>query len=106
MSKEDSDRVLHDAFALLTGSGGSLTSRQARGERKDACEANSGALDNLKRTIDMCAEIHKRKRTRPADKPDLSDAGLSKLARFSDALDLHRYGKFVHLIPRIVNVVR
>lgn len=106
MPKEDSNRVLHDAFALLTGSGGSSTSRQARGERKGTCEANGGALDDLKRTIDLCAEVHKRKRSQPSSEPDLSDAGLSKLARFSDALDLHRYRKFVHLIPRIVNVVR
>lgn len=105
MSREDSNTVLSDAFALLAGSGGSSTSRQARGERKGACEAGSGALDNLKRTIDLCAEVHKRKRSQPSNEPDLSDAGLSKLARFSDALDLHRYRKFVHLIPRIVNVV-
>lgn len=107
MSREDSNTVLRDVIALSAISSGSTSARQARGERKGVCESSvGGTLHDLERTIDLCAEIHKRKRSQPSDKPDLTDAGLSKLARFSDALDLHRYGRFVHLIPRIVNVVR
>ena len=103
MSREDPDIVAREVTILASRLSSSTSSRQAR---KGCTETISGnIMVDFDRTIKMCDKIHKRKTSQPSDKPDLSDQGMYKLARFSDALDLHRYGRFVHLIPRIVNVV-
>ena len=36
----------------------------------------------------------------------LDDAALSKLARFTDGAALAPYAPFLHLVPRLVNIVR
>lgn len=105
MSREDPNVVLNSAAALMAGPSGPTKPRPTRGERRGTTESNATVMQNLQQTVDLCAAMRKRRRP-DNNEPDLSDAGLSKLARFSDALDLHRYSRFVHLIPRIVNVVR
>ena len=56
---------------------------------------------DLKRTLDCFPTSPKKRKVQP----DLSDQGLHELAWLTDSLDLQKYGGFLHLVPRIVNVV-
>lgn len=53
--------------------------------------------------LDEC--VQQRKRARPCAPDNLTDEALSKMARFTDKFNLQAYQKFLHYVPRIVNVV-
>lgn len=59
----------------------------------------------LKKCIDACKASRKRQRDE-ADPPDnASDEGLSQYTRFTDQISLEVFQKFLHYVPRLVNVV-
>lgn len=61
-------------------------------------------LDRVTEVVESCREA--RKRSRNSETPqDLSDETLSKQARFTDNISLMNYRHFLHLLPRLVNVV-
>ena len=60
--------------------------------------------DVLGQALEAC--VAERKQAKEvATKEDSSDAALSQLAMFTDSLALAPYEKFIHYVPRLVNVV-
>lgn len=55
--------------------------------------------------LQACQDSRKRHLEEVGDGPDLSDAGLSQYARFTDGIALQVYQQFLHFVPRLVNVV-
>ena len=54
--------------------------------------------------IEACKESRKRHREADPDE-DTTDHGLSQYTRFTDEIALDVYKKFLHYVPRLVNVV-
>jgi hypothetical protein len=103
----DAAQVVHE---LRSSEHAARTRCFARGSRDGKIGSRkadrAAALADLKRTLDLFpAERAKLARTE-VPTPDLGDPELTRLARFTDALELRRYQNFMHLVPRIVNVVR
>lgn len=61
--------------------------------------------ERVQEVVQACREERKR---RLAIDPleDVSDARVSKLARFTDGAALAPYAPFLHFVPRLVNIVR
>lgn len=55
--------------------------------------------------LQACTESRKRHRAEAGSGDDLSDHGLSQYTRFTDEIALDVYKKFLHYVPRLVNVV-
>lgn len=72
--------------------------------------ANPAPMPTPHDAVELAAEVvenmrQARKRARPRVEEDVSDEALSKYARFTDKLKLVDYRPFLHLVPRLVNVV-
>lgn len=78
--------------------GGKKRSRDPDSERPLPCR------DVANRVLKACREARARKLavTTPED---ISDAALSRAARFTDKFALKSYEPFLHYVPRLVNVV-
>lgn len=61
--------------------------------------------ERVHQVVQACRAERKRSLAATPEE-DLSDARLSKLARFTDALALAPYTPFLHFVPRLVNIVR
>lgn len=55
--------------------------------------------------MEACKASRKRHIEEAGPGDDVSDAGLSQYARFTDGLALKDYEQFLHYVPRLVNVV-
>lgn len=62
------------------------------------------AAERVKRVVEAVHEA--RKRQRPDEAHDCSDDVLSEMARYTDSFALKSYERFLHYVPRIVNVAR
>ena len=64
-------------------------------------------FDTHERVVDVVQACRVERKRRLALEPaeDLSDARLSKLARFTDGTVLAPYAPFLHFVPRLVNIV-
>lgn len=105
--RTDAARVVHELRSSEHAARARCFARGSRDGRIGGHKADRvAALVDLKRTLDLFpAERAKLARVEvPA--ADLGDRELVRLARFTDALELRRYQNFMHLVPRIVNVVR
>ena len=80
-----------------------------KGKEYETKALKQGTLDldfknDMQRVV--CGLRSARKRhLETQEETDLSDARLSKLAKFTDGLPLLSYEKILHLTPRLVNVV-
>ena len=75
---------------------------------RGAAQPKAVPFDTHERVADVvqaCREERKRQLA-GAPEEDLSDARLSKLARFTDGAALAPYAPFLHFVPRLVNIVR
>lgn len=59
----------------------------------------------LEDCMEACKASRKRHIEEAGPGDDVSDAGLSQYARFTDGLALKDYEQFLHYVPRLVNVV-
>jgi len=79
---------------------------RGRGKRfRNADETTVARNPNeiMKLVLAECRE--KRRKMDSGDGEDTSDAALSRMARFTDKFNLKVYEKFLHYVPRLVNVV-
>lgn len=79
------------------------------GKGYDTNAANTGAenphfQEAMRRSVQVCID-GRIKEDAARDKDEVSDEELSRLCRFTDPLSLSLYSKFIHLVPRLVNVV-
>ena len=79
------------------------------GKRYDADAAQIGAEDDafqqaMRKSVQICID-ERIKEDAARKKQKLSDEELSRLCRFTDPLSLKFYSNFLHLVPRLVNVV-
>lgn len=90
---------------------GPIKPPKARGRKrrdKDCAAVDSPpkarcATQHTRVVLEKCRE--ERKRARTLHKPvDTSDEALSKMAQFTDRFNLKPYEKFLHYVPRLVNV--
>ena len=73
---------------------------------KDAAAPLGRPLSEVLQTcVQACRDSRKRHREETGSGPDLSDEALSQYTRFTDKLALQDYSKFLHYVPRLVNVV-
>jgi TATA-box binding protein (TBP) (component of TFIID and TFIIIB) len=72
--------------------------------RKVAEEAQAGVAELVRAVVQRTRQVRARVRDDiPED--DLSDAGLSQYARFTSEIALAPFEKYIHYVPRVVNVV-
>ena len=55
--------------------------------------------------VAACKKARKERKEEEGEGEDLSDAALSQYARFTDSSNLVPFAKFLHYVPRLVNVV-
>ena len=68
-------------------------------------QANKRPIEDvLNGCIDAIRKSRKRKRERERN-ADKSDYGLSQLSRFTHRMHLEPFARFLHYVPRLVNVV-
>lgn len=81
--------------------------RSRRRTLTTVCASKPPPFDTHERVKGVVQACQRERKRRAALDPseDLSDARLSKLARFTDAFDLSPYEPFLHFLPRLVNVV-
>jgi len=99
--------------SLVCGKGTPKPAKQRVRRRAGAAGASrappkAAPFDTFNRVcvvVDACRAARKRLRERTAADA-LDDATLSKLARFTDGAALAPYAPFLHLVPRLVNIVR
>tara|TARA_B100000575_G_scaffold288289_1_gene288059 strand:- start:2424 stop:2801 length:378 start_codon:yes stop_codon:yes gene_type:complete len=60
--------------------------------------------DVLDNCIEACKASRKKHREEEHVTTDLSDYALSQMARFTDGIALEPFARFLHYVPRLVNV--
>ena len=95
--------------AALAGKGPVKQTKPRGRKRKDQETTESpprarDATEITKTVLDAC-NAERRKAKAKAVKVDTSDEKLSSMARFTDRFKLKPYEKFLHYVPRLVNVV-
>ncbi len=77
-----------------------------RGKNAGADEVltrSSGPL--LQSLLSESRKVRKRQEDEGPPAPDTSDHGISQWTRFTDGSALEKYGRFLHYVPRLVNIV-
>ena len=62
--------------------------------------------DVLKTCLEACRASRKRAFEEEGEVEDLSTEAISQYTRFTDGIALKPYERFLHYVPRLVNVVR
>lgn len=105
---EEIEAMLAGSRAVATGKAGQR--RLAKSGSADALKVSVGvdriqaAAASVKRVVEAVHEA--RKKQRPDEARDCSDEALCEMARYTDNFALKSYERFLHYVPRIVNVVR
>ena len=97
----------HSLEAGLRGKSGEAggkgkVARLAKGG--DGCDKRSVG-EILDKCMVACAESRKRYRAEEFTPVDTSDRALSQMARFTRGIALEPFARFLHYVPRLVNVV-
>ena len=71
---------------------------------RDAAEEPRPCREVAARVLDAC-RAERARRSELYLEDDISDAALSRGARFTDKFSLKSYERFLHYVPRLVNVV-
>lgn len=86
---------------------GKTTSRATKSRSKQAAapqtEITKDPVEVLKEVLHNCNKRRKMMDTKDETPP--SDEELSRMSRFTDKFKLIDYQKFLHFVPRLVNVV-
>ena len=79
-------------------------SKASRVAKREASKKRSIG-DVLEGCIRVCKESRKKYKEEEYVKTDLSDYALSQLSRFTHGMALAPFARFLHYVPRLVNVV-